>query len=73
MPFDGNMELDDPPYDSFASDDTSESDFDFDYGELADHLDELELSDEDSDAYAKEINSISETSITDSGFTSTSL
>ena len=67
----GNMELDDHPYDSYASDDTSESDFDFDDDELADNLDELELSDdEDSDVYAEELNSMSESSITDSAFTS---
>lgn len=72
MESDGNMELDDQPYDSYASDDTSESDFDFDYDELVDNLDELELSDEDSDVYAEELISMTESSITDSGFTSKS-
>ncbi|CAF4831105.1 unnamed protein product, partial [Rotaria sp. Silwood2] len=36
MEFYGNNEVDDESYDSDASDDTSESDFDFDYDELAD-------------------------------------
>jgi hypothetical protein len=49
MEFYGNNEVDDESYDSYASDDISESDFDFDYDELADNLDELELSDEDLD------------------------
>ena len=40
----GNMELDDQSSDSYASDDTSESDFEFDF-------DELELSDDDSNVY----------------------
>jgi hypothetical protein len=70
MEFDGNNEVDDESYDSYASDDTSESDFDFDYHELADNLDELELSDEDLDVYAEEVNSMNENNIADGGFTS---
>ena len=62
----GNMELDDQSSDSYASDDTSESDFEFDF-------DELELSDDDSNVYPEELNSMNESSITDSGFTSISL
>ena len=73
MEFYGNNQLDDESYDSYASDDTSESDFDFDYDELADNLDELELSDEDLDAYEKELSSIDESNIADGGFTSISL
>ena len=69
MEFYGNIELDDQPYDSHASDDTSQSDFDFENDELADNLDELEFSDEDLDVYAEELNSMDESSITDSGFT----
>ena len=72
MEFYGNIELDDQPYDSYASDDTSESDFDFENDELVDNLDKLELSDEDLDVYAK-LNSMNESSITDSRFTSISL
>jgi len=37
------------------------------------NLDEIELSDEDLDAYAEELNSINESYITDGGFTSISL
>ena len=40
----GNMKLNDQSFDSYASDDTSESDFEFDF-------DELELSDDDSNVY----------------------
>ena len=43
------------------------------HGHAVLYLDELELSDEDSDVYVEELNSISENSITDSGFTSISL
>ncbi|CAF1498141.1 unnamed protein product, partial [Rotaria sp. Silwood1] len=49
MEFYENDEVEEECCDSFASDDTSESDFDFDYDELVDDLDELELSDEDLD------------------------
>ena len=73
MEFYGNIELDNQPYDSYASDDTSESDFDFENDELADNLNELEFSDEDLDVYAEELNSMDESSISDSGFTSISL
>jgi hypothetical protein len=73
MEFYGNNEVDDESYDSHASDDTSESDFDFDYDELADNLDELELSDEDLDVYAEELNSVNESNIADGDFTSISL
>ena len=66
--FYGNIELDDQFYDSYANADTSQSDFDFENDELADHLDELELSDEDLDVYAEELNSMNESSITDTGF-----
>ena len=51
----------------------SENDFDFENDELADNLDELELSDEDLDVHAEELNSTSESSITDSAFISISL
>ncbi len=73
MEFYENNDLDDESYDSSASDDTSESDFDFDSDELVDNLDELELSDEDLDPHAEELDSINESYITDAGFTSISL
>ena len=57
------MELDDQLSDSYASDDTSESDFEFNF-------DELELSDDDSNVYPEKLNSMNESSFTDSGFTS---
>ncbi len=71
--FYGNNEVDDESYYSYASDDISESDFDFDYDELADNLDEFELSGEDLDVYAEELNSMNESNIADDGFTSISL
>jgi len=71
MEFCDNKEVDHESYDSHASDDTSESDFDYD--ELADNLDELELSDEDLDVYGEELNSMNESNIADDGFTSISL
>ena len=43
MEFYGNNEVDDESCDSYASDDISESDFDFEYDGLADNLDELHL------------------------------
>ena len=49
--FYGNDEGNDESYDSYASDDTSESDFDFDYDELVDNFDEFELFDEDTEVY----------------------
>jgi hypothetical protein len=60
MEFYGNDEVDDEFCDSYASHDTSESDFDFDYDEQVDNLDKLELSDEDLDVYAEELNSMNE-------------
>lgn len=45
-----------------------ENDFDSDYHELTDNLDELELSDEDLDVYQKKLNSVNENFIKDSGF-----
>jgi hypothetical protein len=56
MEFSGYNEVDDESCDSYNSDDSSESDFDFDYDELVDSLDELELSDEDLDACLKKLN-----------------
>ena len=38
----------------------TESHFDFENGEIADNLDELELSDQDLNVYAEELNSINE-------------
>ena len=73
MEFYENNEIDDESYDSDASDDTSESDFDFDYDELVDNLDELELSDEDLNVDTEEMNLMSESYVTDGGFTSISL
>ena len=73
MEFCGNGEGNDESYDSYASDDTSESDFDFDYDELVDNFDEFELSDEDIKVYVEERNPINESYVTDSNFTSISL
>ena len=69
MEFYGNDEGNDESYDSYASDDTSESDFDFDYDELVDNFDEFELSDED----VEELNPMNESYVTHGGFTSISL
>ena len=69
MEFYGNDEGNDESYDSYASDDTSESDFDFDYDELVDNFDEFELSDED----VEELNPMNESYVTDGDFTSISL
>ena len=73
MEFYGNDEGNDESYDSYASDDTSESDFDFDYDELVDNSDEFELSDEDIEVYVEELNPMNESYVTDGGFTSISL
>jgi hypothetical protein len=73
MEFYGNNEVDDESCDSYASEDTNESDFDFDYDELVDNWDELKLSDEDLNLCAEELNSMDESYITDGGFTSISL
>ena len=73
MEFYGNDEGNDESYDSYSSDDTSESDFDFDYDELADNLDGFELSDKDIEVYVEELNPMSESYVTDGGFTSISL
>jgi hypothetical protein len=58
MEFYGNNEVDDESCDSYTDDDSSDSDFDFDYDELVDNLDELELSDEDLNVYADQLNSM---------------
>ena len=73
MEFYGNDEGNDESYDSYASDDTSKSDFDFDYGELVDNFDEFESSDEDIEVYIEELNSMNEKYVMDGGFTSLSL
>ena len=73
MEFYGNDEGNDESCDSYASDDTSESDFDFDYDELVDNFDEFELSDEDIEVYVEELNPMNESYITDGGFTLISL
>lgn len=68
-----NDESNDDLYDSYASDDTSESDFEFGYDELVDNFDEIELSDEDMDIDTEDLNLLNESYITHSGFTSISL
>ena len=73
MEFYGNDEGNDKSYDLYASDDTNESDFDFDYDELVDNFDEFELSDEDIEVYVEKLNPMNESYITDGGFTSISL
>ena len=73
MEFDENNEFDDESNDSSASDDTSESDLGFDSDELLDNLDELELSDEESDLHTEELDSINESYMADGGVTSISL
>ena len=55
MEFYRNNEVDDDSSDPYTSDDSSESNFDFDYDELVDNLDDLEPSDEDLNAYAEEL------------------
>ena len=73
MEFYGNDKGNDESYDSYASDDTNESDFDFDYDELVDNFDEFELSDEDIEVYVEELNPMNESYVTDGSFTSISL
>jgi len=68
-----NNEVEDQFSNSQASDERSESDFDFDYDELVDNLDELEFSDKDLHIYLEEQNSMNESYITDGGFASISL
>ena len=66
------MEVDDESCDSHATDDDSESDLDFNHDELVDDFDDLELSDEDPDAYVDELNSSDEIIDADGGFTAIS-
>ena len=73
MKFYGNNVVEDESDVSYASDNTKEIDFDFDSDELVDNLDELELSDEDLNAYQEEPNLMNENDIADGGFTSISL
>ena len=73
MEFYGNDEGNEESYDSCASDDNGESDFDFDYDELVDNFDEFELSDEEIEVYVEELNPVNESYVMDSGFTSISL
>ena len=73
MEFYGNDEGNDESCDAYASDDTSESDFDFDYQELVDNFDDFELSEEDIEVYVEELNPMNESYVTDGGFTSISL
>ena len=72
MEFDGESEVDDESCDSHATDDPSESDFDFNHDELVDDFDDLELSDEEPDAYVDELNSSDEIIDADGGFASIS-
>ena len=65
MEFYGNDEGNDKSYDSY----TTECELDFDYDELMDNFDGVELSDED----VEERNPINESYVTDGGFTSISL
>jgi hypothetical protein len=58
MEFYENNEVDDQSCDSYISDDSSESDYDFNYDKLVDNLDELELFDEDLQVYKDEQNSV---------------
>ena len=73
MEFYGNDEANDKSYGSHASDDTSESDFDFYHDELVDNFDEFELSDDDIKVYVEELNLINENYFTNGDFTSISL
>lgn len=73
MEFYKNNEVDDESCDSSTSDDSRESDFDFDYGELVDNLDELELSDEDSHMDTEELELMNESYVAGGGHTSISL
>ncbi|CAF1440626.1 unnamed protein product [Adineta ricciae] len=72
MEFYESDEGNDESCDSYASDDTNDSDFDFDYDELVDNFDKLEFSDEDMDVYDEELNSMNESYATNGGFTSIS-
>jgi hypothetical protein len=73
MASNGNNELDDESCDSCTSDDSRESDFDFDYDDLVDNLNVLELLDEDSDMDTGELKLMNETYVVDGGHTSISL
>jgi hypothetical protein len=73
MASNGNNELDDESCDSCTSDDSRESDFDFDYDDLVDNLNELELLDEDSAMDTGELKLMNETYVADGGHTSISL
>ncbi len=72
MEFYENNKAYDESSDSYISEDNTESDSDFDYNGLIDDVDELRISEEDSDAIEEEIDSIDESYVTDGGFTSLS-
>ena len=73
MAFYGNEEIDDESCDSYASDDSRESDLDFDYGQLIDKLDEPEFSDKDSVMNTEEFQFMNESYVAYDGYTSISL
>jgi len=75
MEFYENNEAYDESSDSYISEDNIESDSDFDYNGLiddVDDVDELRISEEDSDANEEEMNSIDGSHVADGGFTSIS-
>lgn len=62
-------EIDNDSRYSLTNEDSNESDFDFDYDELVDGLDELQVSDEYSHEIEVEVDSISESYIGGGSFT----
>jgi hypothetical protein len=69
----GNDESDDDSRDSLTNVDSDESDFDFVYDELANHLDAVQISSEQSSEDEMEIDSLNQNYIDGGGFTSISL
>ena len=73
MEFYENNEVYEESSDSYISEDNTESDSDFDYNGIIDDTDELQISEEDSDANEMEENSLDGSQAVGGGFTSISL
>ena len=73
MEFYENNEVYEESSDSYISEDNTESDSDFDYNGIIDDIDELQISEEDSDANEMEENSLDGSQAVGGGFTSISL
>jgi hypothetical protein len=69
MEFYRNNEICDESCTSYTIDDSRQSDFDVDYDELVDNLDELELSDEYSDMYTEKLKLMNKIYVADSSYT----